>query len=88
MKTPVFTNQFKKDYKLAQKRGKDLNLLKLIMSELVNENALSATYKDHNLTGNYKNCRECHVMPDWLLIYEIIEDEIRFLRTGTHSDLF
>jgi len=88
LKTPVFANQFKKDYKLSEKRGKDLRLLKLIITELVNENSLPASNKDHNLTRNYKNCRECHIMSDWLLIYEIIEDEIQFLRTGTHSDLF
>lgn len=88
MKIPVFTTQFKKDYKLSQKRGKDMSKIKAVMSELANENPLPPGCKDHPLSGNYKNCRECHIEPDWLLIYEVTETEIRFLRTGTHSDLF
>jgi len=88
LKIPVFTTQFKKDYKLSQKRGKDMSKIKAVMSELANENPLPPGCKDHPLSGNYKNCRECHIEPDWLLIYEVTETEIRFLRTGTHSDLF
>ena len=88
MKTPVYTAQFRKDYKLSQKRGKNMDKIKTIMSKLVNENPLPQSSKDHLLLGNYKNCRECHIEPDWLLIYELTETEIRFLRTGSHSDLF
>ena len=88
MKFPVFTTQFKKDYKLSQKRGKDTNKLKAIMSELTKENPLPSSNKDHPLSGNYKNCRECHIEPDWLLIYKVAETDILFLRTGSHSDLF
>jgi len=84
----LFRSQFKKDYKLSQKRGKDMSKIKAVMSELANENPLPPGCKDHPLSGNYKNCRECHIEPDWLLIYEVTETEIRFLRTGTHSALF
>ena len=88
MKTPVYTNQFKKDYKAMQKRGKDIAKIKFVITELANEKDLPPSNKDHLLTGNYKDCRECHIEPDWLLVYELFETEIRFLRTGTHSDLF
>ncbi len=88
MKIPVFTSQFKKDYKLSQKRGKDISKIKAVMSELTNEKSLSSSNKDHSLSGNYKNCRECHIETDWLLIYEVTKTEIHFLRTGSHSDLF
>ena len=59
-----------------------------IMQKLVNEEPLPAKLKDHKLDGNYKNHRECHIEPDWLLIYCIVDKEITFVRTGTHSDLF
>lgn len=88
MKTPIFTTQFKKDYKLSQKRGKDMSKIKAIMTELVNEKPLLPSCKDHSLISNNKNCRECHIEPDWLLIYEVTETEICFIRTGSHSDLF
>lgn len=85
---PVRTTQFKRDVKLAQKRGRDLELLKDIMEDLVKEKSLDPKHRDHKLTGNYKEHRECHVEPDWLLIYRITAKEIFFVRTGTHSDLF
>ena len=88
MKTPVLTNQFKKDYKVAQRRGKDIDKLKAVMSSLVNEYPLPQSNRDHPLSGNFQNCRECHIEPDWLLIYMLSDTEIRFVRTGTHSDLF
>ena len=88
MKIPVFTTQFKKDYKLSQKRGKDIKKIKTVMSALTKENPLPLKNKDHTLSGHYKNCRECHIEPDWLLMYKITETEILFLRTGPHSDLF
>lgn len=86
----VITSMFKKDLKLIKKRGYDLSLLKNVVDTLAEGKLLSEKYKDHNLIGNYKGCRECHITPDWLLIYEISEDEIilYLTRTGTHSDLF
>lgn len=84
------TGRFQKDLKLAQKRGLDLNLLSEVIKMLANGEPLPPKYKDHQLTGNYGSCRECHIQPDWLLIYQIIEtDLILYLtRTGSHSDLF
>lgn len=86
----VLTSMFKKDLKLAKKRGYDLNLLDDVVSTLFYGLPLDEKYKDHNLIGNYKGCRECHILPDWLLIYEIADDELilYLTRTGTHSDLF
>lgn len=78
------TRMFRKDLKIIQKRGYDLSLITKVIKDLAEK------YKDHALIGNYKNCRECHITPDWILIYEKSKDEI-FLyltRTGTHSDLF
>lgn len=84
------TTQYKRDLKLARKRGFDENLLDEIILLLINGRPLPAKNKDHYLKGDYKDCRECHITPDWLLIYSI-ENEINLLtlqRTGTHSDLF
>ncbi|WP_314851725.1 type II toxin-antitoxin system YafQ family toxin [uncultured Solobacterium sp.] len=82
--------KFQKDLKRIQKRGYDITLLKDVLNLLVNGKALPIKYKDHNLSGNFKGCRECHITPDWLLIYEISENELilYLTRTGTHSDLF
>ena len=86
----VMTNRFRKDYKLAKKRGYDLSLLDNTVNLIASRATLPERYKDHELTGDYKGCRECHITPDWLLIYEIFEDELilYLTRTGTHSDLF
>lgn len=70
------------------KRGKKMNLIKEIMTKLANEIPLEPKHRAHKLTGNYMDHRECHVEPDWLLIYRIKKNEIIFERTGTHSDLF
>ena len=82
--------KFQKDLKRIQKRGYDITLLKDVLNLLVNGKVLPIKYKDHNLSGNFKGCRECHITPDWLLIYEIAENELMLYltRTGTHSDLF
>ena len=82
------TTQFKRDVKLSQKRGYDISKLKAVMKKLVNEEPLDNKFKDHKLSGNYIGCRECHIQPDWLLIYHVSGGEITFTRTGTHSDLF
>lgn len=85
-----FTSQFKKDYKKAQKQHKDMNILKDVVNMLANGEALPKKYCDHTLIGNYKGKRECHLEPDWLLIYEYDGEELILwlARTGTHSDLF
>ena len=81
---------FKKDYKRIAKRGYDIRKLDEVIDLLANEKPLSEKYKDHQLVGNYLGCRECHITPDWLLIYEIDNNELTLFltRTGTHSDLF
>ncbi len=88
MLKPVYTMQFEKDIKRAVKRGKDTSKLKSVIVTLVNENNLALRYNDHKLSGIFKFRRECHIEPDWLLIYKIEEEMITFERTGTHSDLF
>ena len=84
------TAQFKKDYKLAKKRGLDLDLLKEVVTKLANGETLPPEYRDHGLNGNWSGHRECHIQPDWLLIYRIDNDVLvlTLTRTGTHSDLF
>ena len=84
------TSKFQKDLKRVQKRGYDLSLLTDIIKRVAAGETLPEKNRDHNLSGNYAGCRECHIAPDWLLIYEIDNGEL-FLyltRTGTHSDLF
>ena len=85
-----FTSQFKKDLKLAKKQNKDLGKLFEVIDILANGETLDAKYKDHSLTGNYRGTRECHVAPDWLLIYEIRGDVLVLMlyRLGSHSELF
>ena len=82
------TRQFLRDVKKAAKRGKDLDKLKRIVSLLANGKSLDASCKDHSLTGKWKPSRDCHVEPDWILIYTIDEDNLILERTGSHSDLF
>lgn len=88
MRTPSYTNQFAKDLRRMQKRGKDTEKIKVVIVALISEAPLAERYRDHALVGDYKGRRECHVEPDWLLIYKLVSDEIVFERTGTHSDLF
>ena len=84
------TPTFKKDFKLAQKQGLDLNKLKEIITLLANGEPLPPKNKDHQLKGNYKGHRECHIEPEWLLIYKIQDDMLilTLVRTGSHSKLF
>ena len=84
------TAKFQKDLKRAKRRGYDLSLLTEIIKKLANGEPLPKKNKDHGLSGDYLGCRECHITPDWLLIYEVSDGSL-FLyltRTGTHSDLF
>jgi len=82
------TSQLKRDVKRMQRQGKDLGKLKRVLESLVEGEGLTAEYCDHILVGQYKGTRECHIEPDWLLIYEPAESEIVLIRTGSHSDLF
>ena len=84
------TKKFQKDLKRVQRRGYDLSLLTEILKKLANGESLPEKNRDHLLTGNFGGCRECHITPDWLLVYEIYEEELLLYltRTGTHSDLF
>ncbi len=88
MRNPVTTKRFEKEVELGRRRGKDLSKLRDVMTQLINEQPLAAKYLDHPLSGKYKDRRECHIEPDWLLIYKLDGDDIIFERTGTHSDLF
>lgn len=85
-----FTTRFKKDYKTVQKRNLDISLLHTAIFLLAEGEVLPEQYKDHALIGNYQGARECHIKPDWLLIYNIYEEVLvlELMRTGTHSDLF
>ena len=86
----VQSNRFKKDLKLAKKRNYNLNELKAVIDILAQGKKLPNEYSDHSLSGDYNDFRECHIKPDWLLIYSIYDDELELflLRTGTHSDLY
>ena len=86
----ILSNQFRKDIKLAKKRGLNITLLETVVNMLANEKKLPDKHRDHQLVGKYKNFRECHIQPDWLLIYQIDKSilSLLLLRTGTHTDLF
>ena len=85
-----FTTQFKRDLKLAEKQHKDISELLAVIEQLAEGRRLEEKYRDHELSGSYKGCRECHIEPDWLLIYEYVNDVLVLLlyRLGTHSELF
>lgn len=86
----VMSNRFKRDLKLTVKRGYNMALLEKVVNTLASREVLEAKYRDHPLAGNYEGFRECHITPDWLLIYRIKDNNLHLLlsRTGTHSDLF
>jgi mRNA interferase YafQ len=88
MLTTVSTSRFLKDVKLALRRGKDLKKLEAVILVLANQSVLPENLRDHFLSGEWAHHRECHIAPDWLLIYKIVGDELFLIRTGTHSDLF
>lgn len=92
MLKPEFTGQFKKDFKLAVKRGCNPNKLEKVVTLLCQEVPLPEAYHDHALTNsrNYSGMRECHIQPDWLLVYKVVHETLilKLIRTGTHSDLF
>ncbi|MDR1735803.1 MAG: type II toxin-antitoxin system YafQ family toxin [Oscillospiraceae bacterium] len=86
----VYSARFKRDLRRAEKRGKDLSLLEEVIDILAEGKRLPIEYSDHPLKGNYKGFRECHIEPDWLLVYKIDKGILVLLlsRTGTHQDLF
>ena len=85
-----FTSQFKRDLKLAKKQGRDIDKLFDVINTNAEGGKLDDKYRDHNLNGDYAGCRECHVEPDWLLVYEVIDKVLVLMlyRVGTHSELF
>lgn len=90
MLTIKYETTFKRDFKRVVKRGYNIKLMETVIELLANEQPLPPQYKDHSLSGDYTDCRECHITPDWLLIYRIHNNELilSLTRTGTHSDLF
>ncbi len=82
------TSQFKRDAKLAKRRGKNLGKLREVVEKLAAGEVLEERFRDHALLGGYRGSRECHLEPDWLLIYEATAEEVVLIRTGTHADLF
>ena len=85
-----FTTKFKKDIKLAKKQGRNTDKLLRIIEQLANGEPLEAKYRDHGLSGDYQGWRECHIEPDWLLVYKLLDDVLVLLlnRIGSHSELF
>ncbi len=83
-----YTTQFKKDYKRIKKQNKDLSKLKTVIEKLSSNQILEQNYRDHPLSGNWKDHRDCHIEPDWLLIFRITSEDLYLERTGSHSDLF
>lgn len=88
MKNLNFSNKFKKDFKAAKRRGKDEKKLHQIVSLLINGEKIPEKHRLHRLKGEFHDCYELHIEPDWLLIFEMTEHEVLILRTGSHSDLF
>ena len=90
MLTIKYETTFKKDFKRIVRRGYDIRLLENVIEMLANGQVLPEKYRDHSLIGDYADCRECHITPDWLLVYKISNTELilYLTRTGTHSDLF
>lgn len=88
MKSLQTTKQFKKDVKRLKRQGRNLEKLKTAIDTLSHEKDLEEKYRDHKLIGKYLNARECHLEPDWLLIYEILDDVVKLRRTGSHAELF
>lgn len=84
----ITTNQFEKDLKLAKRRGKSMEKIRVIIETLINEEPLAEKHRPHRLSGKWNTAYECHIEPDWLLIYRIDERTLELARTGSHSDLF
>ena len=83
-----YTTQFKKDYKKVKKQNKDITKIEFIIKELASGKVLDQKYKDHQLSGRWKEHRDCHIEPDWILIYRLTPNSLVLERTGSHSELF
>ncbi len=88
MRRVEYSGQFKRDLKRIKKRGKEMQKIRIPMELLIEGNDLPEIFLDHPLKGNWKGCRDLHIQPDWILIYRLIGNLVRFERTGSHSDLF
>ena len=88
MLKPVYLRSFERELEKTKKRGFDMCKIKTVMNDLINEKPLAKKHRNHRLKGNFVGYWECHVTPDWLLIYKTDDTSIYFVRTGTHSDLF
>jgi mRNA interferase YafQ len=88
VRTPSYSGQFRRDVKRAEKRGKDLSKLRLVIHLLIDESPLPVRLRDHPLKGEWKLHHDLHIEPDWILIYRIDGNSVYFERTGTHADLF
>ena len=86
--TIIYTTQFKRDYKKIKQQNKKLNKLKVLIEKLISGEKLELEYKDHQLAGEFKGYRDCHIEPDWLLIYKKTTENLILERTGSHSELF
>jgi mRNA interferase YafQ len=84
----IYTSQFKKDFKRVSSQRKDLSKLEVVIETLLNAEKLDPKYNDHSLVGKWKNHRNCHLEPDWILIYRLTNDSLILERTGSHSELF
>lgn len=84
----IYTSQFKKDFKRVSSQGKDLSKLEVVIETLLIGEKLDQKYKDHSLIGKWKNHRDCHLEPDWVLIYRLTQDSLILERTGSHTELF
>ena len=82
------TSKFKNDYKRANKQNRDISKLKEIIVSLSNKEILDKKYRDHSLSGKLKKYRDCHIEPDWILIYQITDNELNLIRIGSHAELF
>jgi mRNA interferase YafQ len=88
LRSPAFSGQFRRDAKRMQRRGKDMSKLRTVIQLILQGEPLPERLRDHALSGDWSHHRDCHIEPDWLLIYRVVGEEVRFERTGTHSDLF
>jgi mRNA interferase YafQ len=88
MREIVRKSQFKKDYKRLRSSGRDISILIAVISKLQKGEQLPLSLRDHSLVGNWQSCRECHLAGDWLLIYQLVENQLILVRTGSHSELF
>ena len=88
MRRAEFSTRFARDLRLAERRGKDIAKLKRLIALLMSGLALPSSYGDHPLKGNWAGYRDAHIEPDWIMIYKVVDDTVRFQRIGTHADLF